>query len=208
MLAVDRSGSMASEGKNPPQPLTDVKNAVASFIQKFKGTDQVGVVSFATSATSPVEAPLSQNYTAAISAAQGINIVANATQYTNIADGLDKSFAEFSASKQNQLTNKVIVLLTDGVANMPEKVGDKNYSESFAKQEADIAKKAGTEIFTIGLSNQVNRDFLTNIATSPDHYYAATTSKDLSGIYDKIAVRFCTSGPSVVEIIPRVLPSR
>ena len=32
-------------GVKPPQPLTTVKDAAISFVNKFKGTDQVGVVS-------------------------------------------------------------------------------------------------------------------------------------------------------------------
>ncbi|HLP43710.1 MAG TPA: vWA domain-containing protein [Candidatus Nanoarchaeia archaeon] len=207
MLAIDRSGSMASQGKNPPQPLTDVKEAVTSFIEKFKGTDQVGVVSFATTATSPVDAPLSQDYTQVIKAVDGITIGSNsATQYTNIGDAINKSWGELST--HNLLTNRAIILLTDGVANKPEKQGVRNYPETFALNEAAIAKKEGAEIFTIGLGNEVSRSFLESIASSPDHYYAVSDSSDLAEVYDKIAVSFCTTGPAVVEIIPRILPPR
>jgi hypothetical protein len=75
-----------------------------------------------------------------------------------------------------------------------------------ALQTANTLKKAGVEIFTIGLGAEVNPDFLKNLATNPEHYYSATNSEDLAGIYEKIAVKFCSTGPSVVEIIPRILP--
>ncbi len=208
MLAIDRSGSMSSQGINPPQPLTAVKNAAAAFVTNFKGTDQVGVVSFAGTANSPVDAPLSTIYTNTISAINKISIGETGTQYTNIADGLDKSYDQLFSPNQSQLTNRAIVLLTDGVANKPEKAGNKNYPETFALSEADKIKKAGAEIFTIGLGKETNPDFLRSVATDEGHFYNATSSTDLAGIYDKIAVKFCTTGPSVVEIIPRILPNR
>ncbi len=209
MLAIDRSGSMAALGENPPQPLTAVKNAAISFVNKFKGTDQVGVVSFAGTASEPVDAPLSTDYSSVISAIQNIAINESGTQYTNIGDGLDKSYGQLSALTASNLTNRAIVLLTDGDPNKPEKSGFKgDYPAVFALQEADEIKKAGTEIFTIGLGTNLNQNLLKTIATDADHFYSATSSADLASIYSKIAVSFCTTGPSVVEIIPRILPHR
>lgn len=207
MLAIDRSGSMSSQGSNPPQPLTAVKNAAISFVNKFKGTDQVGVVSFANTASDPVDAPLSQNYSSVVSSIQNISISGAGTQYTNIGDGLDKSQAQLFGPNAGQLTNRVIVLLTDGDPNKPEKSGDRNYPQTFALQEAEEIKKAGVEIFTIGLGSEVNPSFLKSLATVPEYFYTATSSGDLAGIYDKIAIKFCSTEASVVEIIPRILPN-
>ena len=206
MLAIDRSGSMAAQGKKPPQPLTTVKDAAISFVNKFKGTDQVGVVSFAGTASDPVDSILSNEYKSVIESINNIAISETGTQYTNIADGLEKSYDQLFSKDQTQLTNRAIVLLTDGDPNRPEKTGDPNYPKLSALQTANTLKKAGVEIFTIGLGAEVNPDFLKNLATNPEHYYSATNSEDLAGIYEKIAVKFCSTGPSVVEIIPRILP--
>ncbi len=208
MLAIDRSGSMKSLGSNPPQPLTGVKNAVTTFIQELRGTDQVGVLSFASTSTQPVESPLTLNYASATAAVQMISIQSDGVQNTNIADGIEKAYAELLKPTQNVLTNRAIILLTDGEATVPTRPGDPKYPELFAKERAQIAKDAGVELFTIGLGGEVNKDFLRDISTSPAHFYAASSTADLAGIYDKIAVSFCTTGPSVVEIIPRVIPSR
>lgn len=207
MLAVDRSGSMIIQGTNPPQPLTDVKNAVMSFVRQMRGTDQVGVVSFATTASDPVDSQLSKNYEAVIQKILNIEVGASSTQYTNIADGIEKSMSQFFGDNQTALTNRVIILLTDGIANQPEKEGDKTYPETIAIHKSEEAKTAGVEIFTIGLGNDINVDFLKKIASGDDHYFSATSTSDLKDIYEKIAVRFCSTGPSVVEIIPQVMPN-
>ena len=45
MLLLDRSGSMASLGFNPPQPLSDAKEAAVSFIKQLGSSDRVGIIS-------------------------------------------------------------------------------------------------------------------------------------------------------------------
>lgn len=208
ILAIDRSGSMVAGGSNPPQPLTDVKNAVISFIKKMSGTDQIGIVSFSSAASDPVDSMLSRDYQSTIKTVEGITVATTTTQYTNIADGLDKSISQFLGPVGSFLTRKVIILLTDGIANRPEKAGVQNYAETSALEKATAAKQVGVEIFTISLGKETNTQFLLEVATSPDHYFSATTSKDLASIYDDIAVRFCTTGPSVVEVIPRIIPKK
>lgn len=208
MLAIDRSGSMASDGKNPPQPLTDVKNAAISFVDELQGTDQVGVVSFATEASNPVDSVLSRNYPDVKTAINNIGIKQNGTQYTNLGDGIEKAASQLLAPIHNLLTNKIIILLTDGIATMPEKAGENDYPSIFAKEKAEAAKKNNVELYIIGLGSEVNREYLEGVASSPKHYFAAATSKELKDIYKEIAVRFCKTGPSVIEVILRIIPAR
>lgn len=206
MLAIDRSGSMVAQGTNPPQPLTDVKNAVISFIEGLNGTDRVGVVSFASEASRPIDSALSRDYPAVADIVRGISVAATGTQYTNIAEGIESSFEQFATPDQRFLTSRVIVLLTDGVANRPEDPVNRNYPEQYALEKAEEAKRSGIEIYTIGLGDEINEDFLIRLASTPDNYFKATTSGDLRAIYENIAVSFCSNEPSVVEIVTRVLP--
>ncbi|MDO8521203.1 MAG: hypothetical protein Q7S52_03745, partial [bacterium] len=53
VLALDRSGSMASDGANPPQPLTAAKTAASAFADRLTTVDQAAYVSFATEASNP-----------------------------------------------------------------------------------------------------------------------------------------------------------
>jgi Mg-chelatase subunit ChlD len=206
MLAIDRSGSMTSDGKNPPEPLTTVKNAADIFVSKLRNTDVAGVVSFATTATDPVDSSLTSNYDNLKSSIDNISILSNGTQYTNLGDGIDKAMTELTSASHKDLTSRVLVLLTDGIATKPEKAGEKDYPSTFAQTEASEAKKLGIELYIIGLGKDVNADFLEKLATAPDHYFAAASSDELENIYKQIAVKICKNGPSVVEIIPRVIP--
>lgn len=206
MLSLDRSGSMASDGTNPPQPLTDVKNAAISFINQLTGTDKVGVVSFAGVATTPPEAPLTSTYADAISAIQKISIDTTGTQYTNLGDAIEKSAISLLGTSFENMSRRVVVLLTDGVATMPEKAGDVNYPSTFALEKADEVKKRGVEIYVIGLGKGVNTELLQKMTTTPKHYFAAANVKELTGIYKQIAIEICQKQVAVIEVIPRVIP--
>lgn len=206
MIAIDRSGSMTALSQNPPQPLTDVKNAALAFVDQLKGSDEIGLVSFATSASAPIDAALSQNYQRVKDSIQRISILPSGTQYTNLGDGIEKAAQELLSPAKGALTNKVLIVLTDGEATRPEKPLEPSYPSVYAREKAEAAKKSGIELYIIGLGNEVNKTFLESIATTPSHYFAAPSAGDLSTIYNQIAVRICKIGPSVIEIIPKVIP--
>lgn len=207
MIAIDRSGSMASLGENPPQPLTDVKKAATSFVDLLRGTDQMGLVSFATTASNPIDLSLTSDYQKLKLSIEKIGVMASGTQYTNLGDGIEKATTALMATSTESLTSKVLILLTDGIATRPEKAGDNNYPSTFATEKADFAKRNNIELYIIGLGDEVNKGFLETIATTPSHYFSAATANELSEIYKKIAVKICKVGPSVIEVIPRVIPA-
>jgi hypothetical protein len=74
-------------------------------------------------------------------------------------------------------------------------------------EKATIAKKNNIELYIIGLGDEVNKEFLQTLSTTPDHYFSAASAAEVSEIYKKIAVKICKVGPSVIEVIPRVIPA-
>lgn len=96
-LVIDRSGSMAFVQKNPPEPLTDIKDAADSFVDELSPNDQVAVVSFSNTASTPADQPLTGNFTSAKSSIDAISIQSSNiyTQNTNIGDGLLKGGKSF-----------------------------------------------------------------------------------------------------------------
>ncbi len=205
MLAIDRSGSMASLGQNPPQPLTDVKNAGIFFVNQLNKNDEAGLISFATSATS-THAGLTENLHDITAAIGDISILSDGVQSTNITDALMKSSLEFSSPRHKTDTQGVLVLLTDGVANLPEKKGDASYPETSALMVGEQMKTAGIHIFTIGLGKDVNQNFLRSLASASDDFYLAPSADQLVDIYTRIATKICTKKPASIEIIPRLFP--
>lgn len=206
MLVLDRSGSMRSDQADPPQPLTDAKNAAKTFIAELKGDDEVGLVSFATEPSEPVDAAMTNNHKAVEARVDAVQILDSGTQYTNLGGGILSAFNQFATKSRAAGEKRVIVALTDGIATKPEKKDDPNYPSTYASEAASKTKEGGIELYMIGLGNEVNASFLQTIASTPEHYYAAANSKQLAGIYKDIATKICKKRPAVIEIITRVLP--
>lgn len=205
-LVLDRSGSMASLSENPPQPLTDVKAAASAFVQNLKPTDQVALVSFANEASDPIDSPLTSKFSEVVSAIEGIEILKNSLQNTNIADAIAKARTELLSERSNGSSEKIMIVLTDGIANRPEQAGSPTYAESEALREADQSKVQGISMFSIGLGKDINANFLASIASSTEELYLAPTTETLSAIYSQIGTRICKRRPAVVEVVPRILP--
>ena len=207
VLALDRSGSMSSDGRNPPQPLTDAKEAAEQFVDRLAENDQAAYVSFATTASNPVDQPLT-NQASRLKAAIGrTEIGTDGLQYTNIGDALKRAVAELGTFRRHADARPIIVLLTDGIPTRPEdqnNLSNKDYPATYAGEAATEAKSKNIGIYTIGLGDEVNSDFLMKLSTNPEYYYKAASGAELGAIYQEIATAICRKGPSVIEIIPRV----
>ncbi len=199
LVTIDVSGSMDDDGDNPPQPITDVKLAAASFISRLNQNDQVGIATFATDAK--VIANLSNNLSAqsAVLAAVQIGTVEQ-RGYTNTGRGLEEAAKELNSARHNENARKVLVILTDGLATAP---GTTEESEAYALEIANSVKGLGIEIYAIGLGQSVNMNFVQSIATSPEHSYQAINSTEVDRIYKNITSSLCEEGAAVIDIIPK-----
>ncbi len=205
-LVIDRSGSMASDSANPPEPLTSVKNAAKTFATGIgKGID-VSLVSFAGTASNPADLQLTASRERLTAAIDAINIGMTGIQETNIADALDAGQKTLMNSASTTVTRKVIILLTDGEPTLPKSAKEKDYPALMASQKALELKNNGIEIYSIGLGNKLNEQLLLDIATDPDHYFKAPTKTDVGAIYSRIATSLCVKHP-IIEIITRVFPT-
>ncbi len=208
ILAIDRSGSMAAISKNPPEPLTSVKEAASLFVESLYGEDKVGVLSFATSASSPIDSGLSSDIDNTIAAIDSIQILENGTQFTNIYDALRGARQELLSADNS---NKVLILLTDGDPTYPRdpegktEDDDKLYARKSALLEAQKARQDGINIFTIGLGEEVNEDFLKQLTFSQSNYFKAPTANDLKSIYSSISTAICKETPAYIEITYKIL---
>ncbi|MEX2340903.1 MAG: vWA domain-containing protein [Candidatus Paceibacterota bacterium] len=199
LLAIDVSGSMNEDQLNPPEPLTSVKEAAASFISRLGERDQVGVATFATGAS--VISPLSGNLAEAANTVGNIVIgEAEERGYTNTGQGLEAALEELNSLRHNENARKVLVLLTDGLATAP---GTTEESEAFAFEVASTIKNSGVEIYSIGLGQNLNMDFVREVATSPNYAYQALSREDVDQIYQTITSSLCEQGAAVIDIVPK-----
>jgi Mg-chelatase subunit ChlD len=201
VLGIDLSGSMNDDGGNPPEPVTSVLAAASSFVERLGSEDQVSVVTYAT------EAQTVQEFTTDVSRVGDLITSltissASETGSTNTGDAISAAGDELLSSRHNLDARKVLVLLTDGLANAP---GDD--PEEYALQAAGTLKRAQTEIFTIGLGDNVNETFLQQVATDADYYYRAATTDALDRIYQTITDAICEDGPAVIDIVPKTAAS-
>jgi len=204
-LVIDRSGSMEYLGSNPPQPLTDVKDAAILFVSELSKFDQATLISFANTASDPIDAFLSSELSQIKQAIGNISIIPPVnSQNTNLGDGIQKAVDELESVRHRAKSGKIMVVLTDGVATRPIKAGDAKYPESYALAVADDAKSKGIRIFTIGLGRNLNQVFLQNVATTPSDFYLAPTAVELESIYHEIGTKMCQRKPTSLEIVSSI----
>ncbi len=214
ILVFDRSGSMDVGKKSPPEPLTSAKNAAIAYVDAAELSDKVGLVSFATTASSPIDHELSIDHERVKGAIAGISIEKGSVQYTNLGDALKAANEEFQSVRHTKDGKQVIVALTDGVADNPfdyrianrplDPVNPKNqrYAEEYAAMMADAARTVGIEIYIVELGNKINEIFLRDrITANPSRYFNAPTVSDLQAVYKKIAEGVCKEENFITEIV-------
>lgn len=196
MLAMDVSTSMLAEDLKPNR-IEAAKNVAAEFISG-RPDDNIGLTIFA--GESFTQCPMTTDHASLLNMLQSVRtdiasrgIIADGTA---IGMGLANAVSRLKDSKAK---SKVIILLTDGSNNM----GDISPMTS-----AQIAKKFGIRVYTIGVGTNkvapypmpvaggiqyikipVEIDFktLTGIASTTDgNSYRATNNRELQQIYNDI----------------------
>lgn len=216
MLVLDRSGSMAADGGTPPEPLESAKRAAQSFTSLLQPRDTFGVVSYATTPSSPIEQALTADRSAMSAAIAKVEMGKDGTQYTNMGDAFTTAFTELTSERHRDDARKVIVFLTDGDVTRPVNPAtgkaDREYAAQYAKTAAAAAAAKDVVIYTIGFgdflnapSTEVARDteLIKALASAPENYFEAPTVADLEAVYKKIATDICEVGPARIEIIPK-----
>ena len=205
MLVFDRSGSMDVGRRAPPEPLTTAKNAANAYVDAAEFADKLGVVSFATAPSLPIDYELSLDHAGVRAAVAAINIAKDTTQNTNLGDALKVATDELGSVRHTPDAKQVIVALTDGVANRPLDPTSSNhstYAEDYAVRMAQTAKSSGIEMYVVGLGKALNETFLRDrIASDPAHYFNAPTAEALQSVYQKIAQGVCKPEGFITEIV-------
>ena len=117
---------------------------------------------------------------------------------TNTGDALLLGGEELISTRHNTEARKVMVLLTDGLATAPDEE-----PEQYALDAAQKVNKQGVDIFTIGLGENVNMDFVTKLASTDKQAYRALSVADIDRIYRSITAEICEDGAAIIEIIPK-----
>jgi uncharacterized repeat protein (TIGR01451 family) len=182
ILVIDRSGSMTGA------PLAAEKAAAKSFVDLMHlASDQVGLVSFATTAV------LNQSFTHDGNAVKSAIEALAAGGETNMTAGINTAQAELVSSRHHPNARPAMIFMSDG---MPT-AGD---TPAQALAAAQAAKNAGTRLFTIGLGS-VDANLMCQLASSPSDYFFAPTPADLAAIYQQIA-QVINCGQATIKVSP------
>lgn len=187
MLAMDVSTSMLSQDVTPNR--MEVAQDVANEFISSRPTDNIGLTIFAGEAFT--QCPMTTDHVSLTNLLMNIrpDISANGLIKDGTAIGMGLANA-ISRLKNIKAKSKVIILLTDGSNNM----GDIS-----PKTAAEIAKKFGIRIYTIGLGGdqpmdassktvgEIDYNTLQEIAVLTNgEFYRAQSRQELSQIYKDI----------------------
>ncbi len=193
IVALDISGSMASEDYRPKNRLEVAKDVIIKFIKK-REEDKIGLILFAGKAV--VRSPLTFSH-------QILTDIIKDVRIGMIEDGTAIGMAIATAVnhfKTERESKKTIILLTDGVNNR---------GEISPEDAAKIAKEMGIKVYIIGvgkkgealfpISNEfgekeyvkvsvkIDEPLMKKIAEMTDgKYFRAQNSSELESVFSKI----------------------
>jgi len=200
VIAMDRSFSMSYDN---PTRLSQAKSAADTFLESMGPSDQSSLVYFSYDETpqNPYNDPwiafldkrLSNDHDLTASHIDALT----ADGPTNIGDAIILANEELTSERANPMAVKVIILLTDGRANMPNGngLGEDLLDVAYATSTVQQAASLGHKIFTIGLGDSINEDMLSYISAQTDaKYYFSPSASDLEEIYMSIGREICNYG--------------
>lgn len=212
VLAFDRSDSMAYDGSDPPQPLTDTKAAARAFMDFVDSYpvvgDSAGLVMYNEEAVRVRFSNgdrLTGQFDEVKSAIDLIEIDPDAFGQTNIAQAVYRS-RQILNGEGDDRSLKVVVLLSDGktTTSLWGRPGDawkqdaegnwylpnNNRAERHAYREADRCRNDGIILYTISLGDDTNQELMEDMAdlTGGKHFYAPTPA-ELDDVFIEISER-------------------
>ena len=165
----------------PEQPVRAVKDAVQTMIDVIAALDSLDHVSLEIFAqTARHEIDLTDDLQTVPDRLYRMQ-AGHYDRYTNIGGGLGQAIAELQSGRARGNAHKVIVLMSDGVANINE---NNSYDESGARQyaldRAEAAADLGFRIYTVSVGYGVDRPLMQEIAAIGEgqEFYAVGTPEE------------------------------
>jgi Flp pilus assembly protein TadG len=174
----------------PTQPMQAVKDAVQhmmSTLYALDTDDRVSLEVYGTTARHEVD--LTNNYYVVSDRLRSMQ-AAHYDRYTNIGGGLERGIEELTSSRGRGAAKKVIVLLTDGKANVNEfgEVTSYNNGAAYALAKAQEAAALGIRIFAVSVGSDADISLMQTIADigSGEHFHAEGSIEEYSVQLDEI----------------------
>jgi pimeloyl-ACP methyl ester carboxylesterase/uncharacterized protein YegL len=196
VMLFDTSGSMNDQDSTNVTKLFAAQNAGGRILDIIQAENdalqgaEVAILSF--SESGQVNSSLSTDTNSARQALNGLY----ANGGTGMPNGLDLAINQYSSNSQNK---PIIILLSDGMPNIPLDGTTVADDSDIRQQVLDLASKAGSNhvcIYTVGFGipntignntgeQSIDEDFLRNVAANSGcgAYYNAQNATELANIY-------------------------
>jgi hypothetical protein len=180
--------------KTSEQPISAVKDALAVFLgylQQVDTNDRVGLAVYTSKdGRGKLESPLTGDY-ARIEYISRHRQAGHYHRYTNIGAGMQKARIELEQNGREGAL-KMIVLMTDGIANRPS---DASTAKAFVREEARLAAAGEFPTVTVSLGSAADKDLMQEVAdvtggihfNIPGGQSVAAYEEDLKEVFRKIA---------------------
>jgi len=179
----------------PAQPMQAVKDAVhfmVELIDDLDTDDQLSLEIYGTTARHEVD--LTHDH-AQVSQRLDDMQAGHYDPWTNTGGGLERAIEELSGSRARELSRKVVILLTDGIANVTEsgQVGNESGGAQYALSQAGAAAGLGMRIFAVSVGAGANQSLMQEIAqvAEGEHFHAQGSieqySAQLVDIFGRLA---------------------
>lgn len=177
------------------QPVTAVKDAVSVFLDYITAVDtddRVGLSIYnSPSQQALVEQTLTGDFQVPIENIVTARQAGHYDSYTNIGAGIRTAWQDLETNAREGAT-KMIVLMTDGIANRPNNTAD---GRQYALEQAQEAANRGYPVVTISLGNGADTALMEQIANMteavhfnvPGDSSVASFEDDLKEVFKQIA---------------------
>jgi len=174
----------------PAQPVHAVKEAVEHMVEVIDDLDNIDQVSLEIyGQTVHHEQDLTNQYSDSSDRLMEMQAGYYDT-WTNMGGGIAQGVAELTGPRARSASRKIIILLTDGQANVNESGGTGDYygGKAYALAQAQAAADLGIRIFAVSHGYGADQNVMQNIAEigSGQHFHAEGSITEYSEELDEI----------------------
>lgn len=196
----NQTPELADTPHQPMQAVKDAAGVITAKLEDLDTDDQLSLEVYGTTAYHEVD--LTHEVTQ-VSDRLAQMQAAHYDGWTNIGGGLGKGIEELTSERARSASRKMIILLTDGIANVTESgaVGDEEGGAAYALEMAQEAADLGIVIFAVAVGNAADHEIMQQIADigAGEFFYANGSvdeySAELAEIFDRLG------GQRPVELI-------
>lgn len=187
----------------PEQPMQAVKDAVGELVSTILDLDTDDQISLEVyDNIGRHEVDLTDDYQSVADHLNGMQ-GGHYQPWTNMGGGIQKAIQELGSARARGASRKVMILLTDGYANVNQwgSTGDYSGGTTHALNQAQAAVDAGIRIFAVSVGSNANTSLMDQIAAmgSGEHFHAEGSIEEYS---DQLREIFETlGGKRPVELI-------